>query len=577
MSAQALAAPQAEALSDGTERLTYQDLERRANQLAHRLNAMGVQREAPVGLLMSRSPKAVVGSLGILKAGAAYLPLDASYPADRLAFMLSEAQVQVVVTEEACLTRLPGGSWTKVVIDHFGRTQSLGVEIQPDDLAYILYTSGSTGQPKGVMITHANLSNLVSWHLRQFEITAQDRASQVASLGFDAAVWEIWPYLAAGASVHFADENSRREPELLRDWLINHRISVSFVATPGAEHLIGLKWPADTVLRLLLTGGDTLRRYPPADLPFALVNNYGPTECTVVSTSGIVPPGGDANQLPPIGRPITNVRAYILDENQQPVKNGESGEVVIGGAGVARGYLNHPEITSESFIDDPFGTLPGAKLYRTGDLARYLDDGQISFLGRRDNQIKIRGYRIEPEEITALLTRHPAVRSAFVTAWADSLGEKRLVAYVLRDKSASPSDSALRDFLRTGLPEYMLPADFVWLDSFPLTLNGKVDRAALPEPRASASADEGALAEMRVGVMVANLLGLQQVGREDNFFLLGGHSLLGAQLIARIREVFGVNLSLRNLFEAPTVAALAGALAAEIDAKQPGRLAGVAK
>ena len=388
VSAQAATYPDSPAFTNACETVTYRNLEDRSNQLAHVLLALGVPRGAAVGLMMRRSPSAVIGALGILKAGAAYLPFDVNCPADRLAFMLSEAQVRIVVSEAQTAERIPGGPWQTILIDEIPdqSKDSPGLTIPASDLAYVLYTSGSTGQPKGVMVTHGNLSNLVSWHREQFQVTPSDRASQVASFGFDAAVWEVWPYLAAGASVHFADEYARSEPEALRDWLLAQQITVSFVATPVAEYLIGLKWPADTSLRVLLTGADTLRRYPPNGLPFALVNNYGPTECTVVSTSCIVPPraastNGDAD-LPPIGRPISNMQAYILDGRLQLVPDGETGELAIGGAGVARGYLQRPEDTRLKFIPDPFSPNPDAILYRTGDFARYMEDGQIAFSGK---------------------------------------------------------------------------------------------------------------------------------------------------------------------------------------------------
>src|SRR5207248_877016 len=283
-------------------------------------------------------------------------------------------------------------------------------------LAYVIYTSGSTGQPKGVEITHASLLNLIAWHRTEFAVTPTDRASHLASVGFDAAVWEVWPYLTAGASLHLPDANTRVSPEQLRDWLVKEQITISFLPTALAEHVMALEWPTQTALRFLLTGADTLHRYPTSSLPFELVNNYGPTECTVVATSGRVRPEIDAKGLPTIGRPIANTSIYILDENLREVSPGAEGELCIGGVGVARGYLNRDELTSEKFIADRFSLERGAKLYRTGDLARYLDNGEIAYLGRVDEQIKILAYRIEPAEVERVLNRHSAIKSSVVVA-----------------------------------------------------------------------------------------------------------------------------------------------------------------
>ena len=399
-------------------------------------------------------------------------------------------------------------------------------------------------------------------------MTAADRAGHVAGLGFDAAVWELWPYLAVGASVHLADEDTRNSADLLWAWLLAQRISISFVPTPLADRLleVRLQWPCDSALRIVLTGGDTLHHYPPLGLPFVLVNNYGPTECTVVATSGAVLPSSSPTSLPPIGRPITNAEIHLLDERLQPVPAGATGEIYIGGAGVARGYHNRPDLTADRFLPDPFSAAPGGRLYKTGDLGRLLPDGQIAFLGRIDDQIKIRGYRIEPDEIVRALDQHPDIRASTVVARQDSGGEKRLVAYVVSDAECDPSPVGLRDFLGGLLPEYMIPTAFVRLAALPLTAHGKIDRAALPEPdpantlQDAGSTEPGTETEQRVAEMVGELLNLEAIALEDNFFLLGGHSLLGAQLIARLRQAFGVDITLRSLFEAPTIAALAAEL-----------------
>jgi acyl-coenzyme A synthetase/AMP-(fatty) acid ligase/acyl carrier protein len=399
----------------------------------------------------------------------------------------------------------------------------------------------------------------VAWHQRAFSVTAADRASALASLGFDATVWEMWPYLTAGASIHLPEERVRNDASALRDWMVARRITVSFAPTAIAENLMELEWPKAAALRFLLTGADTLKKYPSPALPFALVNNYGPTECTVVATSGVVAPDSSAAQPPSIGRPIDGVQIYILDDREQPVSEGATGEIYIGGAGLARGYRNRPDLTAERFVRNVFSNDPAARLYRTGDLARWLPDGQIAFLGRVDEQVKIRGYRVEPGEIATVLGQHGTVRSCVVVAREDVPGEKELVAYLVLIPGAELNPGELRDHLRQRLPDYMVPAEFVSLESLPLNANGKLDRAALPAPDGSGQHAE-AYVEPRTPVeeelvkILAPLLKLERVGVNDNFFLLGGHSLLGTQLIARVSERFGVELTLLKLFDHPTVA-----------------------
>jgi amino acid adenylation domain-containing protein len=572
VAAQARARPSALAVAAEAKSLTYGELDSWANHLASRLHSLGVGRDVLVGLCLPRSLEMVVAALGILKAGGAYVPMDPAYPADRLAFMLDDAQAPVLITSADLAQQLPAADRELVYVDPQdlagSHTDSPSIEVASTDLAYVIYTSGSTGKPKGVEITHGGLANLVAWHNQAFSVTAADRASHVAGLGFDAAVWELWPYLAAGASVHLADEDTRNAAELLWDWLLAKRITIGFVPTPLAERLLALDhtWPRHTDLRILLTGGDMLHHYPPAELPCLLVNNYGPTECTVVATSGRVESDGSPNVPPPIGSAIANAVIHLLDEHLQPVPPGEPGEIYIGGAGLARGYHNRADLTAERFIPDPFRTEPESRLYRTGDMGRLLPDGQIAFLGRIDDQIKIRGYRIEPGEISSVLERHPDVRTSLVVAREGQGGDKRLVAYVVLDPLAETTHSGLRDFLREFLPEYMLPAAFVRLDALPVTSHGKIDRAALPAPDAANTLQDEVSTgprsdiEQRVAEIVGELLDLDEIGLDDNFFLLGGHSLLGAQLIARLRDTFGVEIELRSLFEAPTVAALSAEL-----------------
>jgi amino acid adenylation domain-containing protein len=439
------------------------------------------------------------------------------------------------------------------------------VTASAQNLAYVIYTSGSTGRPKGVQITHANLLNLISWHNQTFSVSAADRASQLASLAFDAAVWEIWPNLVAGSSVHFPEEATRISAEPLRDWLVKEQITVSFVPTPLAELLITLEWPRATALRTLLTGGDVLHLYPPSDLPFEFVNNYGPTECTVVATSCTVLANPHPTRPPSIGRPIDNFHVRILDEHLREIPIGAVGELCIGGEGLSRGYLNRPDLDAERFVKNPFPQVPGNRLYRTGDLARYLPDGEIVFVGRMDEQVKIRGYRIELDEIAAVLDQYSGVQASAVVVREES-GDKRLVAYVVAAPHVELTHSALQDFLKKFLPDYMVPAAFVRVSALPMTSSGKLDRAALPAPGLENTIGDGTYVaprnpiEERVVAILSELLGAGQVSVNDNFFFLGGHSLLGTQLIARTRDSFGVELALRTVFDCPTAAELSAVI-----------------
>jgi len=561
---QAAVQPDAVAVISGSERLTYAELDRRANQLAHYLRAIGVGKEQVVGLHLERSLVSAIGALAVLKAGGAYLPLDPSFPTGRLRYMLTDANVDVVLSRGAIAERLPKHTWS--VLD-WDRLQPLlesypsdlaATGVTAEDLAYVIYTSGSTGQPKGVEATHGGLRNLIDWHIRAFSVTPADRASLQAVVGFDAAVWELWPYLAAGASVHIPEESIRSNPEGMREWLLKEKISVTFLPTALAEQMLVLEWPSDTALRILLTGADTLHRRPPAGLPFTLVNNYGPTECTVVATSGTVQPHAANVHAPSIGRAIDNTEIYILDERMQRVPEGEAGELYIGGAGVARGYRNNPTLTAKKFVRNPFESESG-RLYGTGDRARFLPSGEIEFLGRLDDQIKIRGYRVEPNEIIHALNAHPGVQASAVKVEADQSGAKRLLAYVVLAPGAKVDPNGLRLMLSQQLPDYMVPATLVQVEALPLTVNGKVDHSALPAPTpTNALADDKfvgprTLVEQRMAGILRPLLHVDRVSVKDNFFLLGGHSLLGTQLITKISESFGVELSLFGLFDHPTL------------------------
>jgi amino acid adenylation domain-containing protein len=564
---QVAATPQAVALSARATTLSYLELNRRANQLAHVLQALGVGPDRPVALCLERSPEQVVALLGILKAGGAYVPLDPAYPPERLRFMLQDTQASVLLTRQELAPLFRDIRSARIVCldteaEALARQRSAEPvsRTTPDHLAYIIYTSGSTGQPKGVQITHRSLHNLICWHQQAFAITADDRATQIASPAFDAAGWELWPYLTCGACVLFPDEETRVSPVCLRDWLVEQEISITFLPTPLAECMLTLDWPRRLALRFLLTGADTLHQYPPADLPFSLINNYGPTEATVVATSGRVP-ALDAHEPPALGWPIAHTQIFLLDEQLQEVPAGQPGEVYIAGAGLARGYHNQPALTAERFLVSPFD--PCARLYKTGDLARRLPDGQLAFLGRADHQIKLRGYRIEPDEIVTALNRHPAITSSLVLAREDLSGEKRLVAYIAGTPGPDVTAYVLREYLARSLPEYMLPALFVQLPALPLLPNGKLDRAALPAPDPVNTLREQAIVcastptQARLVEIVAPLLGLGQLGIDDNFFMLGGHSLLATQIIMYVARTFSVTLTLLTLFEAPTIRLLA--------------------
>jgi amino acid adenylation domain-containing protein len=561
-------APHNTALVVGNQVMTYAELNRRANQLAHHLQTLGVGPEVRVALCVERSFEMVIGLLGILKAGGAYVPLDPGYPADRLAFLIQDAQAPVLVTQSYLAERLPDTGARTVAFDCDAQLLSQQSTNEPagcipGDLAYVIYTSGSTGHPKGVQITHESLVNMVFWHQRAFAVTARDKATQLTSPAFDATGWELWPYLTAGASVSLVDERLRVEASSLRDWLVASEITIAFAPTALAENLLALEWPRATRLRYLLTGADALHTYPPAGLPFQFVNNYGPTEATVLVTSGIIAPQEHPTQAPPLGRPIANTQLYILDEQLQPVPMGEVGEIYIGGVALARGYLNRPALTAEKFIDHPFSTESGARLYKTGDRGRFLPDGQLAFVGRVDHQIKIRGYRIEPGEIVEALNRQPGIQKSYVVAREDIGGDKRLVAYIVLHQEAQISASELRHALLETLPDYMVPATFIRLEDLPYTPNGKVDQAALPAPDATNSLQDAVMAlpttpiEKQLDSIVSALLGIAQVDIDDNFFMLGGHSMLGTQVITRVAETFNIALPLRVLFEAPTIRELA--------------------
>jgi amino acid adenylation domain-containing protein len=558
--------PDAVALSAGSRKTTYSALINDADELAKELIALGAGADIPIGICVDRSIEHVIAMLGALRAGSCFLPLDPDWPADRLCAVLDDAGAPIVVAAPRLMTRLRASNRNVLSSDRESPRREVLKEL-PDrtseSLAYLIYTSGSTGQPKGVEITHRNLLHLVTWHREAFDISAKDHACWIAGLGFDASIWELFPYLTVGACIHIPEDHVRVSADALRAWLVEQSITIAFAPTPLAEMLIRAPWPANTALRTLLTGGDTLHLWPKSGLPFRVINNYGPTECTVVATSGVVAVESVSASLPTLGKPIENARIAILDETGEPVGQGEVGEIHIAGGGVARGYRDRPELTAERFVIlAPDKSDEAERYYRTGDLGSWTADGEIAFHGRTDDQIKVRGHRVELDEISAALSRHPGVAQSAVVAKGEGL-DRQLIAYIVPATQEAPGPEELREFLAVRLPNYMLPASFVRIESLPLTSNGKLDRSALPPPSPAnmlASVQyraPGSPVEARIATIVEDLLGVKRVGIDDNFFLLGGHSLLGTQLVLCVRDAFGTDLTLRDLFEAQTIQNLA--------------------
>ena len=559
--------PESTALVMGEQRLSFDQLLRAANQFSHQLRLQGISENQTVALCLERSFDWIVAALGILQAGAAYVPLDLAWPAARLRFAIEDSGAKAVIARNELaeelgidipLLRPPLDLDPSIIVD-----QSIPQKGLPGSLAYVIYTSGSSGTPKGVEITHANLVNLVDWYKTEFDITNADRASHLMGLGFDAAVLEIWGHLCAGASLHLVDESVRSSPESIQSWMVKEQITIGVVPAVIGRSLISMTWPNDALLRVLITGGDKLHHGPDTCVPFVVVNQYGPTECTVVSTFAVLDPQDKGT--PPIGRPIKGSTIYLLDEQGAPVEGGTPGEVYIGGIVVGRGYRNLPELTERCFLADPFSSSPGARMYRTGDRAARRADGTFEFRGRMDRQVKIRGHRVELDEVGTALMRHSSVTFATATLHAlDGHADPQLVGYVL---SSGPGDSLsaeeLQEHLLKLLPNHMVPSSFVRLAALPISTNGKLDLKLLPLPDGENEMRAIGLGrpineiEKRLLGMVHDLLGNDSVRASDNFFLSGGHSLLGMQLLMRLKEAFGVDLTLRQLLEAPTVEFLA--------------------
>jgi len=547
------------------KQLTYCELNRRANQLAHYLQALGIEPEVLVGLCVERSLEMVVGLLGILKAGAAYVPLDPAYPKERLTFMLEDSQVPVLLTEEKLVAGLLEQKARVVCLDRDWGVIAQKSEENPvsgvkcQNLAYVIYTSGSTGKPKGVLVAHQGLCNLASAQIRCFDVELSSRVLQFASFSFDASIWEVVMALCSGAMLCLGTKDSLLPGTALMQLLYEQ--AITHVTLPPSA-LAALPTEELPALRTIIVAGEACSTDLVAQWSTGrrFFNAYGPTESTVCAT---VAECTDSSRKPSIGRPIANTQIYILDRNLQPVPIGVPGELHIGGVGLACGYLNRPKLTEEKFIPNPFSDEPGARLYKTGDKACYLPDGNIEFIDRLDHQVKIRGFRIELREIEAALALHLNVLQTVVIAQEDKAGNKRLVTYVVPNQGQVPTSSELRRFLKQKLPDYMVPATFVMLEALPLTPNGKVDRRLLPAPDSSQRSLEKNFVAPRtpteevIAAIWVDILGLKQVGIHDNFFELGGHSLLATQVISHLRKAFQVELTLRTLFERSTTAELA--------------------
>jgi amino acid adenylation domain-containing protein/non-ribosomal peptide synthase protein (TIGR01720 family) len=559
---QAERTPDGVAIVDGAEHITYSQLNRRANQLARYLRSRGVRVEDRVAVCAPRSWHTIAGWLAAIKAGAAYVPLDANHPAARLKRIVEAVKARVLLGGGDVPDMFADAPGLAVVrmdsperVETIYETTDLAVPVCDSNLAYIIYTSGSSGEPKGVMARHGGLLNLAWWHRDGYRLECHTRSTHLASAGFDAAAWEVWPYLLTGGTVLLVDDATQRDPARLAEFFERNEIEVSFVPTPIAELLIATVWPLARSLRHLLTGGDRLHGGAPGERRF-VENHYGPTEATVVTTAGRVGVC-DSGRNPSIGKPIANTRVYVLDDAMQPAPIGVPGELYIGGDGICRGYWGQPGLTAERFVPEPLSGRPGERLYRTGDRVCWREDGVLEFLGRIDAQVKIRGCRLETGEVEAALAALPGARQAAVTM-QECAGESRLVGYVAG--GAELNSERLREALSRTLPDFMLPHRIMILPALPLSLHGKVDRAALPVPEWGVGSEERVMPRTEAERVLAGIwsavLGLPEIGVEDNFFELGGDSILSIQVAARAVEA-GLRLTPRQVFQHPTVAGLA--------------------
>ena len=592
---QAARHPERSAVVYEDRHLSYGELNRRANQLAHYLRGRGVGLEERVGVLLEPSPEFIVALLGILKAGGAYVPLDGEYPKQRLQFMLEDAGVELVLATQGQKELIGAGEYKEIVylddgLELLSRESCENPETvtRAENLAYVMYTSGSTGQPKGVGVTHRGINRLVR-NTNYVQLHSTDRMAQVSNVSFDAATFEIWGALLNGSTlVGLATETVLSPLELKRE-LAAQQISAMFLATALFNQIALGEPDAFASLRYLVFGGEAgdaqaVRRVLEHGKPQHLLNGYGPTEATTFTTWYEVNEIAAEARTVPIGRVLANTEVCVLNQQGELVPVGVAGELYIGGDGLAREYLGRPELTAERFVPHPYSAEPGARLYRTGDLVRYLADGNLEFLKRMDQQVKVRGFRIEPKEIEAVLRDHPAIRESLVVTREDTPGDMRLVAYVVGDPESPIASenqliSQLKDRVQERLPKYFMPSAFVVLDKLPLTLNGKVDHRALPEPDCGTQRDERAFIQPRtpeeekIAEIWAEVLDVKPIGVDANFFDLGGHSLSATRVVTRIREAFGVNLPLRLLFDSPTIEAVAAHITNAREQSELGRIA----
>jgi amino acid adenylation domain-containing protein len=563
--------PDAVAVVFEGQQLTYNELNCRANQLAHYLQSLGVKPDTLVGICVERSLEMIVGLLGILKASGAYVPLDPDYPIERIIFMLEDAAVKVLLTQQKLINKLPEHQAQLICLDadwelisQFSQDNPI-TDVQATNLAYVIYTSGSTGQPKGVMLSHSNLSNHMFWMQETFPLTKTDRVLQKTPFSFDASVWEFYAPLLVGGQLLIAQPGGHTDSDYLLKTIAQQQVTTVQLVPSLLQMLLEQGGIENCqLLKRVFCGGEilpvALQEKLLSQLNVNLCNLYGPTECCIDVTFWNCQREMYGQRIP-IGRPISNTQIYILDSNLQSLPVGIPGELHIGGAGLARGYLNRPELTQEKFIPNPFSNYPDSRLYKTGDLARYLPDGNIEYLGRIDNQVKIRGFRIELGEIETVLKQHSQVQSSVIIDQEDTSGNKRLVAYIVPQKETTPTPNELRQFLKEKLPDYMIPSAFVIMESLPLTPNGKIDRRALPETNLCGEIELNFVAprnleEEILAKIWSQVLRVEPVGIYDNFFELGGDSILTIQIITRARKA-GLELTPKQLFTHQNIAELA--------------------
>ena len=571
ISEQAQLHPGAVALVSDDEQRSYGWLESLSNQLANELICRGVGPEQLVAVAQPRSATMVALHLAILKAGAAFVPLDTAYPFERLQFILNDLNAALLITEEGLTTQLPSNQTPILLLDHLMDEAAQRPATPPhvslirQNRCYVMYTSGSTGKPKGVELHHGGLLNLVQWNREAYCITDSDRSLQMATPAYDAYIYEVFPALAAGASVFLVDEPARHAAEELRRRIVDRQVTYAFISTAMGELVMEDAWPDHISLRILATGGEKLTRLPTTQPAFQHLNFYGPTENSVMST--FCPISLTETGPPPIGKAIANVQLYALDEFLNPVPAGITGELYLGGAGVGRGYLNRPRLTAERFVPDPFSQIPASRLYRTGDLVRWRTDANLEFVGRTDHQVKLRGFRIELEEIERVLCVHPGVREAAVVLQATTDGTgNSLTAFVSAEPEALKADQQLKDWIRNRLPAFMVPAQVVLLRELPKSFNGKTDRNALQKQTVQSESSQGHNSgartplEKSIAEVWANFLHNDQITVERNFFDMGGHSLMMAQVHHKLRQLLQRDVPLVDLFQYPTIRSLSAHL-----------------